>query len=348
VRAALIVVRRLVFPPTTLLPVGLGLPQDILELAQIYEELRRLPEPAPPWFLLLLAALLTFLRSHFPPPVRSQIEANLLATVESLHWDYGIFPGCAIRAFFEKWLKIAAYRVLSPGHWEDVRTTQGKDAALQQLANLYDRDEASFQEHRNMTFQRHQEVFQAKLAVSGSNLSTYKTHLFSSSTTPRFLVSDAVRISMSLPIAFKPLVIESDADLQRVISPGEGTRLRSASSGRMEPHYLKGVWVDGGLLNNVPLHAFDNEPEPSPNTLGLRLNFEVRNEMRDFVDFLKVYPLGIMMGTGESQISQTLGNYERSIILDSRGIGLFDFQPPAAQLREAQRDAEARVRTYFT
>ena len=50
-----------------------------------------------------------------------------------------------------------------------------------------------------------------KFVLTGSNIETLKSHLFSGATTPAFYVVDAVRLSMSLPFGiFKPLVIRQD------------------------------------------------------------------------------------------------------------------------------------------
>lgn len=64
----------------------------------------------------------------------------------------------------------------------------------------------------------------------GSNLSTEFSEMFSSETTPDFSIADAARISMSIPIFFAAV--------------------------RANPR--EDVYVDGGLLDNYPIQAFDN------------------------------------------------------------------------------------------
>ena len=62
----------------------------------------------------------------------------------------------------------------------------------------------------NVTFRDHQHFFKTKLAVTGTNLKTGKSELFSCDTTPHFPVADAIRISMGLPLVYKPLVIRKE------------------------------------------------------------------------------------------------------------------------------------------
>ena len=64
----------------------------------------------------------------------------------------------------------------------------------------------------------------------GSNLSTEFSEVFSAEATPDFRIADAARISMSIPIFFAAV--------------------------RANPR--KDVYVDGGLLDNYPIQAFDS------------------------------------------------------------------------------------------
>lgn len=64
----------------------------------------------------------------------------------------------------------------------------------------------------------------------GSNLSTEYSEVFSYGTTPDFRIADAARISMSIPMFFSAV----------------------------RANQRKDVYVDGGLLDNYPIQAFDN------------------------------------------------------------------------------------------
>jgi NTE family protein len=193
---------------------------------------------------------------------------------------------------------------------------------------------------RNVTFEDHWRIFGIKLLVTASNLSTGKTVIFSKDDTPRFPVADAIRMSMSIPLLFKPYIIEKS------YHPGPPC----------------GLYVDGGVLNNVPFREFDADQEQSPSrppstiavasqpqdrrqTLGLRLEIEPSAEIRHFGHLLGRWAYQGLAGTGESQV---LSKYlDQMILLDTRGLDLVDFKPQQAELDRAIRRARRKTRCYF-
>ena len=118
---------------------------------------------------------------------------------------------------------------------EDFGLMSGCNArsAIDELVAFKTRDEKGNRIY-GATFRQHYKYHKIKLVVTGTDLEGGRTQYFSVDETPDFRVSDAVRISMSFPYVFKPIIIK------------EGK--------------LKGTWVDGGLLNNIPIHAFDPPP----------------------------------------------------------------------------------------
>lgn len=99
----------------------------------------------------------------------------------------------------------------------------------------------------------------------GVNIKTGLTEIFSYEFTPDVIISDALRLSMSIPMLFYPH--------QAHIKTPDGRRI---------PH-PSGYWyVDGGMLDNYPLWLFDkgkyitgddreNHSLENPYTLGFRL-----------------------------------------------------------------------------
>jgi predicted acylesterase/phospholipase RssA len=83
------------------------------------------------------------------------------------------------------------------------------------------------------------------LLFTGTNVSKHRSGFFSVGYTPDFPVIDAVTISMSIPFVFKPVIVDRDV------------RLGSENEDYNESY--KGLWVDGGILNNFPLHAYDSQ-----------------------------------------------------------------------------------------
>ncbi|WP_082684943.1 patatin-like phospholipase family protein [Hymenobacter sedentarius] len=110
------------------------------------------------------------------------------------------------------------------------------------------------------------------LYTTGTNLTTQRVQVFSYETTPTMRVADAVRISMSIPLYFRAVLLDAQ---NHVIT------------GTPAPGQPVQVLVDGGLLANYPIDLFDKprylpagatgEPDTrgnvfNPETLGLRLD----------------------------------------------------------------------------
>ena len=110
------------------------------------------------------------------------------------------------------------------------------------------------------------------LYTTGTNLTTQRVQVFSYETTPSMRVADAVRISMSIPLYFRAVLLDAD---NRVVT------------GAPAPGQPVQVLVDGGLLANYPVDLFDYPrylpagpaaaPDArghvfNPETLGLRLD----------------------------------------------------------------------------
>lgn len=109
------------------------------------------------------------------------------------------------------------------------------------------------------------------LYVTGTNLTTQRVEVFSYETHPQLRVADAVRISMSIPLYFRAVLLDEHGNI--VIKPKKEQKVS--------------VLVDGGLLANYPIDLFDkpsylpkqtaakplsNGRVFNPETLGLRLD----------------------------------------------------------------------------
>lgn len=147
--------------------------------------------------------------------------------IYSLFYDRGVMPGFGLRSFIKEKLNIFLLEV--PGKSELAET---------------------------LTFAQLQEITKRELVVTGVNLTHGRPAFFSSKDTPNFPVVDAVAISMSFPMMFKPTWVARSRQV------------------------LSGYWADGGILNNLPLHAFDSRNGilldrgslTNPGTLALRLD----------------------------------------------------------------------------
>ena len=111
------------------------------------------------------------------------------------------------------------------------------------------------------------------LYTTGTNLTRQRVQVFSHETNPTMRVADAVRISMSIPLYFRAVLLDARGNV---------------ITGTPAPGQPVEVLVDGGLLANYPVDLFDyprylpaalaaKAPDArgrvfNPETLGLRLD----------------------------------------------------------------------------
>ncbi len=237
------------------------------------------------------------LLASIKPPL-STLIVYLGPYLTYLKRDMGLFSGSAARTYFDKLVSERAAKLEggNPDHY------------------------------RNMPFIVHKKIFHKELMVCGANFSTGKTVLFSprKEHTPYFPVADAVRISMGLPIVYKPYVITQEI-------PG------------WPPC---GTYVDGGVWNNLPFREIDPDQTSTQesHTLGLRLEIDVPLQMKSIGDILYRMMLGFT-GSGESQV---LNEFERTmIVLDTRRLSLLEFKPENGVRELVTRRSRRQTYRYF-
>ncbi len=184
----------------------------------------------------------------------------------------------------------------------------------------------------DLTFEQLYQKTKIKLVITGTHLERSKTEFFSIDTFPKMSIITATRISMSIPFVFAPVVI---------------TRTQAAYVGHQE---LEGTWVDGGLYNNMPITAFENEINvvkglTKPYTLGLRLGDDGYKKIDGLLPFISavVNP----MNAGKSAISSSSGFKEQTISLNTEGLSTLNFDPDKKVLREKMVEAIQKVLEYF-
>lgn len=170
-------------------------------------------------------------------------EGKLGQYILNLIYDFGLFPGIEVRKYFANFMDDHLVD-LRPANikFEDPKPTGSK---------------VSFREFAKRT--------SIDLVITGTNVTLHRPRLFSREHTPNFPVSEAVGLSMNLPLLFKPIYIDS-----------------------LDANY-KGFWCDGGVLNNLPIHAFDKQGESlNPNMLALRLTVGTHPSYEDIKNILKI------------------------------------------------------------
>ncbi|HEV8273033.1 MAG TPA: patatin-like phospholipase family protein [Chitinophagaceae bacterium] len=120
--------------------------------------------------------------------------------------------------------------------------------------------------NENITFEElHQKGFK-DLYITGTSLNRQKAVVFSYESYPKMKIKDAIRISISIPLYFEPVFIDS--------------------SGKTfdHPKQKQGfdMMVDGGILENFPIHMFDKQ-QPDPYTMGFRIDHgpQIKNDKGD-------------------------------------------------------------------
>lgn len=282
-----------------------------------------------------------------------------------LKLDFGLTSGCIWRDYIDHLIAFARFRVqfcqvlpsLALPPIEDMR-------AVNELGDLFhgviyhaieadygdiDNTPLDFHEEydklRHCTFRQHANEFfdwlnqkvVPPLIISGANVVTQESHLFSSLATPDFHVADAVRIATGLPPIFKPVFVEA-ADIPSSW-PVKKDRFGTA-------HYLEGLWIDGGLYYNAPFEVFKAASAAfigEQNTMGLGSGIEERARMDNLTQFAQSF---INLGY-EANISTTRINLKQYLNINKFDIGAAKPKVMPKALEYYRLDAYLRTFQFF-
>ncbi|MBV8859216.1 MAG: patatin-like phospholipase family protein [Acidobacteria bacterium] len=150
-----------------------------------------------------------------------------------------------------------------------------------------------------------------ELHVFGTDLSQQAVQQFSEQTTPDVAVADAVRISMSIPFFFEAR------------------------------DYANGAYCDGGVLNNYPISAFDEQytaedPEtghtmlhrtPNAETLGFHLDNFDQPKSRPIDDLSRFAGsvFDALLDIQDILLKTNPGDERRSVFINDLGVKTTDF-----------------------
>lgn len=121
-------------------------------------------------------------------------------------------------------------------------------------------------------------------------------------------VADAVRMSMSIPFYFRPVIIGD------------------------EDNYV----IDGGINSNYPIWIFDSDHAPPWPTFGLLLgekDFRDRHQIDGFFDMIKAV-FNTMMQANDRRNIRTEDFIMRTISIPTGNVGMLDFDLPMAKKQE--------------
>jgi NTE family protein len=142
-------------------------------------------------------------------------------------------------------------------------------------------------------------------------------------------VARAVRASMSIPLFFEPVTVQAHPVDIQIPRPDGGTLTRHHAGGTV-------TWVDGGMLRNFPMGAFDRvdgQPSRWP-TIGIKLS-ALQTDVPSTSACETAQAVGIrcvrtMMNEWDSYTVE-LTTAGRTIFVDNGGLAATDFNLTAEQ-----------------
>lgn len=131
----------------------------------------------------------------------------------------------------------------------------------------------------DITFKEFYKRTKINLIITGACINDKKIYYFSHKNYPDMKVLDAVRISISIPIIFTPCVFEGK------------------------------IFVDGGCIDNFPIHLFDNEMDK---VIGIYVT-EARDVVKE-IKFIEEYLTNTMQCLFEGLTHRDIRAYHKHII----------------------------------
>ncbi len=94
----------------------------------------------------------------------------------------------------------------------------------------------------DITFKQLDSLKKVKLHITGTNLTKQESAIFNVKNFPNMRVADAVRISISIPFYFKPVLMDSNGKVYN----------------KFDSNANLSIMVDGGMTANFPIQIFDH------------------------------------------------------------------------------------------
>lgn len=284
----------------------------------------------------LLSILLDSALSNLSPNIRKAVGRQAGKYLHNVLHEGGMFPGFSVASFFaesllDKIKSIEDWNVLLPradasnnaAILEHVQGPSLNSTKRQALTDLL----------KQVTFDSFYKWRACRLVVAGTNLTENVPGYFSQLHTPDFPIIGAVRASMSIPLMFKPVFMEAASKQDALYN---------------------GYWVDGGVLNNLPLHAFNAGGSLQPYaarfepfnkaTLGFDLKSPEKQrsdrERKNEAEARHVLNIGKLIGNlmDSFMYAGSLGQYadsavrENVILIDTGELDTYELAPTPKQV----------------
>ncbi|MEL7493419.1 MAG: hypothetical protein AAGJ95_05595, partial [Cyanobacteria bacterium J06554_11] len=190
-------------------------------------------------------------------------------------------------------------------------------------------------------------------------------------TTPKFPVSLAIRMSMSIPFLFKPIILPTYRKKIEDTNLGDLNRSKDSEPGMPlgfedlpSDSWMHGIWVDGGMANNIPMSIFEKESltkalsdkdiqfsSTGHKVLGVRLDLDKKVTVESGKNPVRIFSFWDLLisilrlaigGAGESGMGFTSPNRDTTIELPTRirggksteSLSLFEFEPPEKLVKD--------------
>lgn len=128
----------------------------------------------------------------------------------------------------------------------------------------------------DITFaEMHQRGFK-DIYITGTCLNKQELVIFSYETYPKMKVKDAIRISVSIPLYFEAVFIDTDGNIIKHPKQKEGLD----------------IMVDGGITANFPITLFDSMSHPNFSTIGFRIDSDEQIKNDKEGRKLALFPIG--------------------------------------------------------
>lgn len=183
--------------------------------------------------------------------------------VASFLGNRGLFSGLEVRQFYTYLMKTYLLDRLDKHGIDLAPSDDDRNAGLTggiQVNQLKRgiQDKISGNKAGEINFQEYFFLTGVDLVVASTNMTQGRTFYFSAYHTPLFPVVEAVGMSMNFPFVFKPVLVDTD------VIPKNVTEYRRRNDPNVEVYYrdydkaIRGLYQDGGVLQNFPIHAFDH------------------------------------------------------------------------------------------
>lgn len=184
-----------------------------------------------------------------------------------------------------------------------------------------------------VTFKEQYEKNGLELVITGTDVASKKIYYFSYRTTPDMPIVDAIRVTISLPIAFKPIFVN---DVHTSYGKTVSDKINA--------------FIDGGALNNFPIRVFDIidyeklninpekyrdkyhlRGEVNPDVLGFTLSENTPNSDSDVFDVA----LNTLLNLSVSKtVKRQVGDINEDVYIincDISGLSMIDFNAGAEE-----------------